>query len=511
MRALLLCFSVAVLSVYALSDEDACHFIGARFLRNPSTCVAGACEGVHRLSSERFVRWPEGARPASCSEARLTFLDFLKRDDGIRRPLLKPFALRIALRADVVPALELLAFGSEKVGDLAAVLRDFDAAATGLIAQHIKEWGSARVPEFFQSTELDTALRRVYRLVLFQTQQRALAHGSLQQLSLMALQFLFDMSALFGPRLLSHDSLAAASLLVQNSRPRYRPVGRWETDTGPAWEGVPMSASAIVAVSSAAERLSQWTSETSKSDVGLLTQVLRGWHACGPSSTKFLLGDQFANSICPNLVEVVFKLFTNNHSQLAIGFVDLCGYYSTFASRRHARDMITNWLSRGAPAVDRHGNISATDFLKQRNVTWSMGLAVPHGQPDQFRVTRTLLFDFTTSNIDWVKTSRGRFIRFVDDEDPVELALAFGRALGLAILHGVGLQGLELNHHLAIYLHPRWRLVVGNLDQVQSVIAPTTIDDLLHISAGLGEVLGPGGFEMYSNDQWSYLMTSTAV
>ena len=466
---------------------------------------------MHRLSSGRFVRSPEDARPVTCAEARLTFSEFPKGDDETRMPSLKPFALRIKLRDDVVPSLDLVAFGSEKVDELAAVLRDFEAAVTDLIASRIKEWGSARVPEFFQSTELDVDLRRVYRLVLLQSQQRSLAHGSLQQLSLIALQFLFDLSALFGPRLLCQDSPAAASLLIQHYGPRYRSVGRWETDTGAAWEGVPVSASVIVAVSSAAERLSQRTSEISESDVGLLTQLLRGWHASRLSSTKALLGDQFANSICPNVVEALFKLFTNNHSELAVGLVDLCRFHSTPTSRRHARDMINNWNSRSAPAVDHHANMSASDFLRQHTVAWSMGLAVPPGQPDQFQVTRTLLLDFVRSKIDWMETSRGRLIRFVGDEDPVELAQAFGRALGLAIRHGVGLQGLKLNHNVVTYLHPRCRLFVGNLAQIQSVIAPTTIDDLLYISSGLGQVLGPGGFEVYSNDEWSSIMTSTIV
>lgn len=78
----------------------------------------------------------------------------------------------------------------------------------------------------------------------------------------------------------------------------------------------------------------------------------------------------------------------------------------------------------------------------------------------------------------------------------------FGRAMGLAILHGSDLEYLHLSPLIAKWLHPRARRTACRLADVAVAISPMTTSGLVLVAAGIEEVLGRDGLEMFTDAEW---------
>ena len=489
--------------------NEACHFVGSRLARTISVCDAGVCSNVFRLPSGTFAAvGADGGSAVLCAEAQLILAEFLAADfpdcESTRSVHTQELLHRFG--STVMPLLTLWAFGTDSGEDKFPELRDFELTAKCLAAEDIFEWRMFTVPFFLESVEVDQA-RQLYEFVIHAGQTRAFTHGRLISLLQVALHFYFDLAALLGHHFLALESVAAAARIVQASEPRYRPVRPWESDSGYSWDGVPDDVMAVVAVSGAIERLGGSLNDLRQSDLALITKVMIGWHASEYSSTKVLISYQILHTVCVPIIEVAAKLIASNAGQLAISVLDLCRPVLPVSQRIEVRDLLTSQMAQGPPPDDFHAGVSAAAYLSNNDVCWSLGLPILTTRPAASSTVRILLGNFAASKIQWVSTLRGRLIRFAASED----AKALGRAIGLAILHEVGLQPLQLHPELGKWLHPRIRMAVGDLAHVRATIAPTTLEQLLFMSWGLGEVLGPGGFEMYSNNDWNLLVTSTSV
>lgn len=481
--------------------DEACHFLGARFARTVSSCDAGVCVGVTRLPSGRYSSsFALGGSAVACGEAQLRFGEFLgagSRWLGDRQELL------YESRSTVLPFLTLLAFGSASDAEQVESLCRFEESARKVAADDMHEWRMFVAPFLLESTEIAQA-RQLFVFILHAAQNRPFTHGSLVPLLQAGLHFYFDIAALLGHHFLAPDSVEAASRIVQSSVPRYRPLGCWEAGAGVGWEGVPTDAHRVVSLSSAIDRLGDLSANVSDADVSAISQLLIGWRGDAVSSTKTLLSYQVRASLCWSLTEVAAKLVASNADQLAISLLDLCRPVLSVSKLVEVHDVLTTRLARASPPGG-----SAAALLGTSDLASSLGRPGAPVGPIAGRIERTLLGDIPASKVEWILTPRGRLVRFA--ANAAEKARAFGRALGRRILHGAGLQTLHLHPDLARWLHPRIRMSICDLAHVRATIAPTTLEELLYISWGLGEVLGPGGFEIYSNHNWMLLITSTYV
>jgi hypothetical protein len=124
---------------------------------------------------------------------------------------------------------------------------------------------------------------------------------------------------------------------------------------------------------------------------------------------------------------------------------------------------------------------------------WQLGLM-------NERKIEFLFDDFIKAKVRMIERGNFRVPSLVDETEMI--AIAFGRLLGLGIIHEYNLLPLRLDHDFARLLLPSVRKKSQTWNEVAEVFAPLSMDQFLYIGWGLEDVLSHGGLDMYTEDEW---------
>ena len=405
----------------------------------------------------------------------------------------------------VIPYFKRLAFGADvSAAALDQALRAFELRARFLAAENPAQWHEATVPTLLGSAELRD-IRSYAGDIVQGLMNRSLMSASLRQSQRTAIHFYFDIPALLGSHFVRHPFASLAEMLLKWSIPRYRAVDRRELYKPLDWQGVPRDAPTAVIIAGAVDRLGNAHAGISWNEISILFKLLSGWQLSPPSAAKAILREQIGTAICGQLVRVAGKLtsgsdFSHSLLAVAVSVLDFCRPCSPMAARRTFWETVSRRVAVGnSPFPDITG-LSAVDFLRNDEISWSAGFNESISVRERRLTSELLLREFIGAKVEWSMNAGHLVPRF--PSDPVDDTVAFGRALGLAIVNGVDLQSLRLNRAVAEFLHPRFRVTASDLAVVESQIGPATIVDVLGIFSGLDDILGRGGFEVVTDEEW---------
>ena len=232
--------------------------------------------------------------------------------------------------------------------------------------------------------------------------------------------------------------------------------------------------------------------------------LLSGWDLSGPSAAKSLLNDQIHDSVCPQLKTAVSNMAGLTPflvSRVVVGLLDECRSVLPKQSRRMIRDDLAMWRIGGPKSVTIRLGGSGADFLCDDSLPWDlgMGMGTLFSLEQQMILSDAILQEFVRAHMQFANRSESFRTILVKDES---LLRGFGRGLGLCILDGVDLAWLWLDPVVVGLLHPRFRHAAGTMAAVTAAISPTTADELIQVSFGVEDVLGMGGFEIYTDSEW---------
>lgn len=513
MRALLLVSLVVGTLASRMSLNEACLFAGARFSRVDSSCVEGFCTGFTGDVVSRRTRAAGHGSPIPCSLALDSVTGFLSESAipvrRSKRPRLVssgefPELLRL-LRTSVLPQLEGLELGANiDSATLDASLRTFESRARVITARNFAEWQEATVPVLVASPEFAELTRLASEFVL-RLVEYPLTFGRLRQSLRAVVHFYFDVSALVGRHMLNPAIIPIASLVVRRSIPRYRALDGRESCSAPAWEGVPRDAPTALLVAGAVERLADMSRVLLNEDITALLQLLSGWEESPPSAAKSFLSDQIATGLCAQLNGMIARMpggsrFMQTMLWLSTSLLDFCRPYIPMVARRDFRDRIAQHVSGGFLRIPDSQGLSAVEFLLDDSTRWYAGFSESTSADERYIFAGRVLHEFVDARVTWTYKAGQQVPRFRGDAR--EDAVGFGRALALAILHGVSIRALNIHIAIVELLHPRFRHSATDLTQVSWRIAPATRREIIRIVHGLEDILCRGGFEMFSDSEW---------
>jgi hypothetical protein len=269
-----------------------------------------------------------------------------------------------------------------------------------------------------------------------------------------------------------------------------------------------------LALTGALDRLAIFTRPIDKDDLTWIYRFLSGWPEVGDSSIDSMFAHQLSTVICPVLPGIIRSLHrdyspTEKLATIGKSLLDICRPVIDFPSRLSCRHAFVQWLAltmptlaSGAPALSNP--VDATEFFSTDHRLWPLGWGEDVPFDSRASLSERLLLEFISDRVGTVESASGVVWELFSKAD----AKALGRALGLAILNGADLRDLRLAASVARLLHPRMRLEESNLYIVRSRIAPMTTDSIVHIGFGLLSVLGPGGFEIFTNQEWMDIFNS---
>lgn len=503
MSALLLALSFGVFAESTLTGDDACHFVGSRFVRTSSTCVSGVCVGLMKRESGTYARHLPGNPAVTCMDARSDVMEFLveSKSPDIHTKSADAQEVIDQFAETVVPILEELAFGIQLERDVVTwALFKFDRFVLTLAAENFQEWRESCVAAVWTSDPL-LRMSDLMKRIVSTGLTRSLTYFELRRSLHSAIYFYFDLAALLGTHFLDPSIVVLASRTVFDTDSGYRRLTRREFHPSPTPIGLPETAEEVLILSSALERMLPHYRNHLLADLEVVYYLLVGWLETPESSCKGLMQDQIESAICPQLPRI-FRRISSSHARsdsllrLTGALIEVCRPVISMEARLEARAVLALWdhESRGVGIPVDVTLSSTTPYL------WDLGFSI--AEPVSARVrAQSLLSGLLGRKVVPVKKADNRVTVGFRDNDPMT-PRAFGRALGLAIIHDVDIKFLRLDATVVKMLHPRFRVSAGRLADVAADIAPMTPEMLFHVNGGLEEVLGHGGHEVFSCDEW---------
>ena len=509
-RAYLLWLHSAMRAVAQFSYSDACHFIGSRFARRPSICEAGFCSNISRTPSGVFVPQADAFGNITCADAQAVTTEFLderaSRSEPLRiRPVTRGRTGAIVnLDLYVVPLLERLAFGNRvDESELLPILSYVDKRFMDQAAHEIANWRGVMAPVILASAPISRMGHR-YEHIIRTADLRALTFASLRASLQMAIHFYFDLAALLGAHFVAEGFVDDALGGICGSGARYRESEPQDGFLPFPWIGVPSESGDLVRTSLAISKSVLPDAQLTLEELQLLFMLISGWEVSERSSTKALLNEQMYRSVCGQLGAVtasIVSLPSFLTIRVLAGLLVGCRGVLPMSARRYERDYLAYLASDAAGSILIDPNKSAAVFFRDETFPWSLGLRMGQGMSAEMASARAgeLLRAFLASQVMFSDKGENYTTFVIPDRTT---ARAFGRALGLSILHEVDLEWLSLEPAVVDFLHPRPRYTAANFTSISAAIAPTSIDALLYTSAGIEDVLGMGGVEMFSSVEW---------
>lgn len=500
MRALLL--AQLLVGDATFTESHACYFVGSRFAQTYSVCEAELCSNLFRLDSGVFTTSRFGASLVTCGEAREVAEAFLAERAHAQPPDAHPSAGEIIrhLKDEIIPILDELAFGIEPSRAVGTILAKADQWLLNIATTNMTVWTTVTVPALVSSVAIDR-LSVLYVMVIRIAMSRPVTYSSLLRSVYTSLYFYFDFSAILGVPFIHPQALEFCRNAMPDLARGYRTLTRWESPNSAMRQGVAGTVGDVLAVSVALELGTRAT--MSEENILVLYSLFTGWSTSEESTAKSLLHEQILVGVCPRLTALVHR-FAQTHApsqtvvRVALALVDVCRDSISAVARARIRTALLEWTHRAVALERLPGGAFAVPLLESKlPFAWAMGL----GDEDPPTTAKILLDEFIAERV-WFVPVDAYHQTFVFDAGSSNSCHGFGRALGLAILHGVDLTFLRLPLPVVKLLHPRFRLTAGGVAAVAASIAPTSPGAVLLVAAGLEEVLGLGGPEIVTDSEW---------
>lgn len=498
MRCFFLLHAGVVLCAASIVTPDAaCHFIGSKSAKSFSVCADGFCRNIRRDSHE------QAPQLVTCDEAIDEFvkLQTLRSSPvGKTRPSGEVTATKIVEFLDqwILPHLELLELGLNVSGSR------FANSASTLDEWTLREasndwvtWTNVIAPQVTSSSAW-TELRSVYIGILALSRKTSYLDREQDDWLTEALLYYFDLVALFGKHLFDEPLVVHVGRLVQHRL--HSPV-----------VGVPAAPADIVSLASVVDRVG--SGDSRDSDLVRLSLLLHGWEPAVPSAAQALIAQHMAWSLCPFL-QHVFASFNSlrnppAHIKIGVSLIDIC-LRITSLDLMGAKQMLAAVLHQQFSPVVAPPAGDPADFLKDDSLPWGLGLfSVSESSEMNSFTARSILNDFISYNVPEVaEVGLGSFP--LNRLRAKGMGRAFGRAMGLCIIHDAGIGFLRIPKRFARLLHLEVRKRLRTKTQLLLILGSTHIEVLSTVRSGLEETLGPAGFYLYSEARWMDLFEGSS-
>ena len=285
-------------------------------------------------------------------------------------------------------------------------------------------------------------------------------------------------------------------------------------DTGPfgfvpkPMIGVPRETWRLLKVSAALQYLSEYHGDDTASAMDIAFFLFSGWNISGSSSVELLLQDQVTSTLCPKLVELFTSLLiggTVNDPDMKVGvtLIDHCSSSEPVAGLARSVELLSAAVASGQVPIAATRTHDSLKFLSAHQDKWIAGLTSLPLPVHRIMYASWLLHDVLRNHASLVPW-RGTEARKITAGNAAK-ARAVGRALGLAVRHGVDLSSLRLSPSFVRLLHPRFRFNARSTRELIEWLGAPDEDELctfLRITLGMQDAIGIGGFEMYSSAAW---------
>ena len=484
-------------------ERDACIFVGFRFIRASSTCVDGVCVNLVQRPDKKIRRNTEFGSPVSCSSALELTQAFLRNHATEPINSASKGDMLLFIRDKLLPRLQLLGFGGQ-VGwvELSTQFRRLDEWIVNEAARDWAHWRDVTLPALMGFNIVKSLVVIVKRIV-FQWQHVSMLDLERNHAIVEVVQFYFRFASLTRMDVFDEPFLGFLSDSIDRNPPRAR--------DGNGWFQVPTDTASLLRVSDDIESLNRphWGG-TSLEDLTRMALLISQWTA---SSSQALLEGQLISSLCSNL-STLFNTLSRDDSSMAhhirvgVTFIDFCRPFLPFVDLA---------LGRAALGSILHPDSRGLDFplefpwvqVSGRPVPWPVGLA-ERFPSEQLRAAAVRTLHRTLRNVGWLHSiENSRFKRLVFFRNTGMEARTLGRAMGVAMLHGADLRDWALEPEMARLLHARQRGQAGSTSDVARVVgehAPSRqtdiLEDFFEMTAGIDDVLSPGGHEMFTSAEW---------
>lgn len=493
----------------SITGNQACHYLGSRFAHTVSSCSQSFCVDMGRRASGMFAPFGAEFPTVSCDAAVGYMLQILADVTPAVHGSGRDSAEEMLEFIDksLLAELELLALGGDTSrGSFVESAGVFDAWTLQKAATDWESWSDIVVPRILASGQW-LAMRNVYSALagllitsswLYVEQRRALNA---------AIRFHFDFVALMGHHLLPHSLVKFMRGAVAHAHLEHRQSDSRDYRSRQQY-GVPSCPHKVV-------ELSRYIDDFARGvdvDTERLRRLMKGWSTRPNSAAQALIGDQIRSSLCRILPRVISQFQTHKHRlehvTLGVTLIDICRPLLPKALLRIARNELASLYHSTRRGVVRDGR--DVRFLYNDSLHWGMGLESEQASPAELSVSvASVLEDFLAHQT--LPSSASGTRELVLGTDDLELARAFGRAVGLSILHAVELPPLGISASVARLLHPRDRINIRSMRSMHNRLDGLPINIFTAVSAGINESLGPGGVYMFSEDEWVRLFVSDAA
>lgn len=490
-------FLVAGAAQSSLTGDQACQFVGSRFVRVESECDLGFCSDISRLLSGAFVSSKGVGAPLACSEAIAEVSTFLESHGGHAGPLQSPDIYIGLLEHILVPLMENLALGMERPSSSQdSGLATLDADLLRAAAENPVPWFQESAPRILASGVMQR-VAVLYDRVAREALDGSITFSSLRSAFQAVVQFYFDLAASLGGHFASPVFFKSVPAVLHGSGPLYRPSDRRELFFVFPWTGVPETSGDLLLASGAISNLAESDGELEVEDVLAVHMLLSGWERSLPSAAKSLLRDQIESALCPRMDSLVRRAeYITGFlvSQFLTAVLSTCRPVVSMTARRRFRDSLAIWFQRRA---------SRLSHRSRSELPANLGLMIQDADiyESRVQVAEASMWSLIASTVDFIDKGGGRQVFVFSDNDERTMR-RFGQSMGMAILYGIDLKSLRLCPEIVRMLNPRFRRHLGPPSRVAAAIDPTPTDVLMHVSIGVGERLGLAGFELFELDDW---------
>jgi hypothetical protein len=407
------------------------------------------------------------------------------------------------IRDKLLPRLQLLGFGGQ-VGwvELSTQFRRLDEWIVNEAARDWGHWRDVTLPALMGFNIVKSLISVVKRIV-FQWQHVSMLDLERNHAIVEVVQFYFRFASVTHMDVFDEALLVFLSDSVDRNPPRARDQN--------GWFKVPTDSAALLRVSDDIESLNRpHLGGSSLEDVTRIALLISQWTA---SSSQALLEGQLISSLCPNLTTLFNTLSVEGSSKahlirMGVTYIDFCRSSVPFADLAMSRAELASVLHPHSQGLDLPLELPWV-HVSGRNVPWPVGLG-ERFPAEELRDTAAATLRLTFRNVGWLNSiENSRFKRIMFFRNTGMEARTLGRAVGVAMLHGADLRDWALEPDLARLLHARRRNLAVSTNDVARVVgehAPSRqtdiLEDFFEMTAGIDDVLSPGGHEMFTSAEW---------
>ena len=245
----------------AISEHQACHFVGSRFVGITSECEAGYCSDM-TLPEDGSVGLTHDLPGLACDEAvRIVEAFFFREQQTAPRISQRLRQNRTEellnnIQTFLISSLDVLSVGGgPPLDDMAANLTQFHDLSLQTASANWPKWISEVVPSVLNS-DLYTVVDRQFSEMFTMTKRCSYLSSHRRDVITGMINFYFDFAALMGVHVLGRGHLSCLSKTVRFAMPLHRAVDTLDSRWGERRTcGVPDDAGSVVELSRVIENI----------------------------------------------------------------------------------------------------------------------------------------------------------------------------------------------------------------------------------------------------------------